>query len=101
MAELSTLGDVIRKIVQDHGEKALLDSQFTLAVFMDLAPTLKKERELLRAFLLCDGAKKVLDSRGLSDSDRDSRIKALIQQLVTDHWVAESAAKFICDEFYY
>lgn len=31
MAELSTLGDVIRKIVQDHGEKALLDSQFTLA----------------------------------------------------------------------
>lgn len=101
MAELSTLGDVIRKIVQDHGEKALLDSQFTLAVFMDLAPTLKKERELLRAFLLCDGAKKVLDSRGLSPSERDARISALIQQIANDHWVAENAAKLICDEFYY
>jgi len=101
MSEQKTLADVIRKIVQDHGEKALLDSQFTLAVFMDLAPTLKKERELLRAFLLCDGAKKVLDSRGLSSSERDGRISALIQQIANDHWVAESAAKLICDEFYY
>ena len=53
MANLTTLGDVIQKIAQDHGEKALLDSHFTLAVFMDLAPNLKKERELLRSFLLC------------------------------------------------
>lgn len=50
MANLNTLGDVIRKIAQDHGEKVLLDSQFTLAVFMDLAPNLKKRRNFLDRF---------------------------------------------------
>lgn len=58
MVKPIVLGDVIQKIAHDYGEEKLLDSQFTLAVFMDLAPGLKKEKELLRSFLLCNGAKK-------------------------------------------
>ena len=47
MERYSAVGNVIEKIVQDHGINALLDTRFAIAVFTDLAPTMRKEKELL------------------------------------------------------
>lgn len=100
MAKPTTLGDVIREIAQGHGEKALLDSQFTLAVFMDLAPNLKRERELLRSFLLCNGAEQILRIKNSSFQDQKRCIDALVKSMEVDQWVATDAARFACAEFY-
>ena len=100
MANPTTLGDVIQKIAQDHGEKSLLDSHFTLAVFMDLAPNLKKEKELLRSFLLCNGAEKLI--RVLSDSRQNQAacINSIIRDLEENQWLSRNAACYVCSEFY-
>lgn len=92
MTSLTKLSDVIYKIVQDHGEKALLDSQFTLAVFMDLAPNLKRERELLRSFLLCNGAEQILRIKNSSFHDQKRCMEALVKSMEDDQWVATGAA---------
>lgn len=100
MENLTSLGSVIQKIAQDHGEKALLDSHFTLAVFMDLAPNLKKERELLRSFLLCNGAEKIIQIKNSSFNDQKRCMEALVKSMEDDQWVATGAARYACSEFY-
>lgn len=71
MERYSAVGNVIEKIVQDHGINALLDTRFAIAVFTDLAPTMRKEKELLRAFLECDGAQKLIAAvNGPADEQR-------------------------------
>lgn len=100
MSNSNTLGDVIRKIAQEHGEKALLDSRFTLAIFMDLAPNLKKEKELLRSFLLCNGAKKIITTKSESYDAQEACMNSLIGELKENHWLSEDAAKYVCSEFY-
>ena len=100
MTNANTIGDIIQKISQDHGEKKLLDAQFTLAVFTDLAPNLKKEKELLRSFLLCNGAEKILQVKNASFQDQKRCIDGLVKSMEDDHWVATEAARLICSEFY-
>lgn len=101
MAKPTALGDFIRIIAQDHGEKALLDSQLTLAVFMDLAPNLKRERELLRSFLLCNGAEKLTHATKESFQDQEACINSIIKDLEEKQWLSKDAARYICSEFYY
>lgn len=101
MAKPTALGDFIRIIAQDHGEKALLDSQLTLAVFMDLAPNLKRERELLRSFLLCNGAEKLIHATKESFQDQEACINSIIKDLEEKQWLSKDAAHYICSEFYY
>lgn len=100
MSNLITLGDVIQKITQDHGEKSLLDAQFILAVFMDLAPNLKKEKELLRAFLLCNGAKKIIDTKSEPYEVQEACFASIVRDLEENQWLSEDAAKYVCAEFY-
>lgn len=100
MTNPNTLGDIIRKIAQDHGEQALLDSQFTLAVFMDLAPNLKKEKELLRSFLLCNGAEKFIRMRLESKQNQEACIYSIVKDLEENQWLSRNAACYVCSEFY-
>jgi len=100
MTKPTALGDVIRIIAQDHGEKALLDSNFTLAVFMDIAPNLKNEKELLRSFLLCNGAEKIIGAKATSYENQKACINSLVRELEEHHWLSINAARHICSEFY-
>ena len=100
MAKPTTLGGVIREIAKGHGEKALLDSQLTLAVFMDLAPELKKEKELLRSFLLCNGAEKIISVKMQSEDIQEACMNSIVKELEESHWLSKDAAKYVCAEFY-
>lgn len=101
MAALNTMGDVIQKMVQDFGEEILLDSKKTLAVFADLAPNMKTERNLLRSFLQCDGTAKLLQARNLAGQERRACMDALIHKMGAEQWVAEKSARFVCSEMYF
>lgn len=100
MINYRSIGDVIQKIAQDHGEQALLDSKFVLAVFMDLAPQLKKEKELLRSFLACSGAEKLVRVKTASPQDQEACIYSLVKDLEENQWLSKQAAQYVCSEFY-
>ncbi len=100
MANTQKLGDVIQTIAKNHGEKSLLDDNFTMAVFSDLAPTLSKERELLRAFLMCNGAQSILSIKNAPIPQQKACMDKIAKAMEEKHWVAESAARFACSEFY-
>lgn len=100
MTNPNKLGDVIRTIVQEHGEAALLDLSFTMAAVADLAPALNKEAETLRALLLCDGAEKLLQIRNATTQEQSACLENLVRRMQDEQWVTESAARNTCGEFY-
>ena len=100
MERYSAVGNVIEKIVQDHGINALLDTRFAIAVFTDLAPTMRKEKELLRAFLECDGAQKLIAAVNGPTDEQRRHMESLVKRMQEDHWLTLDAAQYICSEFY-
>lgn len=100
MVKPTTPGDVIQMLVQDYGVKAMLNAQFTLAAFMDLAPNLKREKELLRTFLLCNGAEQILGIQAAPFQEQKRCMDVLVSRMETEQWISNNAARFICAEFY-
>lgn len=101
MVNPNTMGDVIREIVYNHGEQTLLNTQLTLSAFGDLAPNMKKEKDLLRAFLQCGGAETLLQARNLSGQERRNCMDMLIRRMQEEQWVVESSARYVCSEVYF
>lgn len=100
MENLNTMSDVIQKIIQDYGEQALLDPRLLTTAFAENAPTMKKEAELLQAFLQCNGPEKLIQVKNSSVQDQRSCMENLIHSLKEEQWVAENAARYVCSEFY-
>lgn len=96
-----TMSGVLRQIIQSQGEQTLLDTTLTLALFADFAPTMKKERELLRVFLLSDGVTTLFDVRNGSAQEITSGVERIVSEMVNGHWVAEPAARLACAEVYF
>lgn len=101
MNKTDTLGDVIYQIARDHGEQTLTNTQRMLAMFVDIAPTLRKEKELLRAFLMCDGASMLLQVREKPDADQKVAMEKMVKMLYDEQGIAEAAARQVCAAFYY
>ena len=95
------LGDVIRQIARDRGDKALTNTPLMQAMFLDLAPTMKREKELLRAFLMCDGANKLLEARDSTAANQKAVMESMVKTLCTEQSITEDAARHVCAEFYY
>ncbi len=97
---MQTISEVISIIVENHGKHSLLDSNFVLAVFADLAPNLHKEKELLRSFLLSGGAEKILDTINSPAEDQKTRLEQIVKTVEDKQWVSKPAAQYICCEVY-
>lgn len=100
MMNPTTLSDVIRIIVQNYGEDTLRDERFTLAVFLDLAPKLTKEKDLLHRFLLCNGAERMISVKSESRSNQESCINGIVRDLEDRHFISQKAAHYVCSEVY-
>lgn len=100
MTKYSSAGEVIEKIVQDHGMDTLLDTQLTMAIFSDIAPMMRTKKDLLRVFLECDGAKKIISAINRPIEEQQCNIESLIKKMHEDCWIALDAAQYICAEFY-
>lgn len=93
--------EAIKAIVAHSGEAILRNESQTIAMFSDLAPQLKRERELLKQFYKCDGCNLLLAARKMTDSQRISQREKVVKMLIEDYWVADSAAYYVCDQFWY
>lgn len=101
MNKTNTLGDVIHQIVQDRGEQELTNTQRVQALFLDMAPTMTREQELLRAFLLCDGANKLLQVKEKPASNQKAAMENMVKTLNTERSIDIDAARYVCAEVYY
>ena len=101
MNNYTRMGEVIQKIVRDHGENSLRNPQFLAAVFMDYAPMMKKEKELLRVFLLCNGSEKLLGVKEKPQQDQKSCFDSIVRNMADQYSVAENSAHYACAEFYW
>lgn len=93
--------EAIKAIVAHSGEAILRNESQTIAMFSDLAPQLKRERELLKQFFKCDGCNLLLAARKMTDSQRISQREKVARMLIENYWVADSAAYYVCDQFWY
>lgn len=101
MADLNSVGKVIRKIIDDCGERKLLDNQKTLGLFLDLAPQMHNEEKLLRVFLERDGARKLLEVKHASAREQEACMRSLADDLQKNCYLQEKAAQHICTEFFW
>lgn len=93
--------EAIKAIVVHSGESILKNESQTIAMFSDLAPQLKRERELLKQFYKCDGCNLLLSARKMTGSQRISQREKVAKMLIENYWVADSAAYYVCDQFWY
>ena len=100
MQNKKMLGDILKRILQERGEEAFRNPQYVLAMFSDLAPMMKKEKELLRAFLNADGAAKILNVKNSGKQDQKQCMDSVVRTMRDSQWVSEDAAQYICGEFY-
>ena len=101
MAGEKKFADIIRQIIQTKGEQKLLDDQFMISAFLDLAPNMKKEKELLRLFLLCGGAEQILGIKNGSHQDQKHTMERIVQNLQNYYGVSEAAAHYVSGEVFF
>lgn len=100
MDKKGSFSDVIRIIVEDFGEESLLNPKFMLSVFMDFAPKLNRERELLKVFFMCDEVKQFIKFRHMTRDEQYEVLENVICQLVQKHGLPEKDASYVCKEVY-
>lgn len=96
----TALGDVIAIIIRDFGEDALQKPQFVLSVLMDLAPAMKKEKEILRHFLQYGGTGKILAVKHAPHKEQEDCLNRLVQDLEDAYGLSRKAAQYVCGEFF-
>lgn len=93
--------DAIRTVIAHSGEAVLQNEAQTIAMISDLAPQLKREKELLKQFYRCDGCNLFIAARSMTGAQREAQRKKVAKLLIENYWVADSAAQYICDQFWY
>ena len=87
---------VLRDIETQFGEAALQDKGRLVSFFSDLAPELKREKNLLKCFAECDGNTRLLDVRNRSAADQQVAVEQTIQQMQNHFFIDRTAAQTIC-----
>ena len=93
--------DVIRSIISHSGEQVIQNEEQTIAMFSDLAPQLKRECELLKQFYRCSGPSTFLNARSMPAHQHNAQRKRVAEMLMENYWVAEGAAYYVCEQFWY
>ena len=89
------------KIIDRFGISTLLNENQTIALLSDISPQLKREKELLKQFYKCDGAKLLIDAKRITGAQQETQKQKVAKLLVENYWVADTAAHYVCDLFWY
>lgn len=99
-AEESNFQSVLHDIAVATDTKALLDGKLLVAMFSDFAPSLVREKRLLRAFVECGGNSEIYHEI-TNCRDPQKAVERTVKQLSQDFSLAEEAAREVCQAFMY
>ena len=87
---------ILREIVRLKGEEILRDGKVLLSMLSDIAPALRKERNLLSYLIKVNGNKTILDAGKRGESDLQEAIQRTAMQISDEYSVDPSKAEEIC-----
>lgn len=67
--------DAIRTVIAHSGEAVLQNEAQTIAMISDLAPQLKREKEMLKQFYRCDSCNLLIATRSMTGAQREAQRK--------------------------
>ena len=95
-----TLLDTLHLISKTLGSDTLTDGSKLLSAFTDLAPQLKKERNLLKLFIDAGGSKKLYAAKDFDPDTLHAAVKSIIRDLNENWSMDQKAAESICSAYY-
>ena len=93
------LNSILREIARLKKNDILEDGQSLLNLLADIAPALRKERNLLSYLIKVNGNKAILDAGKRGESDLQEAIQRTAMQISDEYYVDQSKAKEICVTF--
>ena len=96
----SSLLGVLSAMYNQYGVELLSDSHRLLAYFVDLAPQLKKEKQLLQHFLSCEGNTKLINALKLPEPDQRKTVNQLLLHMTEVMFISEKVASLVIDSFW-
>lgn len=99
--KLDSFKAVIASIASRFGVDLLLDRNKAMAYFVDLAPTLKKERQMFQYLLLCDGNIQIIQSLSSSLDEQLACRHKISARMIEDFFIGKEIADQICDDFWH
>ena len=97
---MNTMEDVIRAMREDFGLESLEKKNMLLGSFMDLAPHMKREQQMLRLLVESNGHTILIQALSRSKGEQRTEIEKLVQQMHEQRFVDEGIARRICVEFF-
>ena len=95
-----TLLDAMQLIVKTLGPDILADGNKMLSAFTDLAPQLKRERNMLKMFVDAGGSKKLYAVKNADFTTLHAAIKAIVHDLNTNWGMDKKVAENISAAYY-
>ena len=78
----------------------MADDKALYSLFLDVAPKLKKERELLQSFINCHGHTMIISSASENMSSQKAMMDEIVQRMVNDEMRTTDASRIMCDCFW-
>lgn len=98
--KLDSFRAVIASITSRFGVDLLLDRNKAMAYFVDLAPSLKKERQMFQYLLQCDGNIQIIQSLSSSADEQIACRHKISAKMIEDFFIGKEIADQICDDFW-
>ncbi|MBQ5755231.1 MAG: SEL1-like repeat protein, partial [Oscillospiraceae bacterium] len=99
--EVSTPQECFAWALDLMGRDGLREGGRVQGLFAETGDTLRREMGLVQAFLQCGGNTAFLDALE-EDAPRQTLVRArIVETLVRDKWIAQPAAQYICDSFWF
>lgn len=96
----NSLFGVLSAMYDQYGIELLSDSHRLLAYFVDLAPQLKKEKQLLQHFLSCEGNTKLINALKLPETDQRKTVNQLLLHMTDVMFISEKVSSLVIDSFW-
>lgn len=92
----AAFSDIKRQVECDR----MADDKALYSLFMDVAPKLKKERELLQSFINCHGHTMIISSASETMSSQKTMMDEIVRRMVNDEMRTTDVSRIMCDCFW-
>lgn len=98
--QFSSMHDVLSYIVENFGLETMREGMKLQSLFADLAPSLKREKIMLRHFIECDGNNVLLSAIHNDKQEARAQITRVIQRMEDELMVMPDIASAVCHSFW-
>ena len=92
-----TMESVLIRIRDQIGLEAMNNGKLLIGAFSDLAPSLNKEKQILKYFSECNGPTLIYQARSKTEPEQRRLMQQLIQKMTRELMISEGVSQKICE----